>query len=336
MTTEAVGVDIYVPVTFATGGTPVNNFGTAPTLLSAARNGTAFTPSSTTVSANGASAQSYGYTLQGTETTLQGAGKYTLVFQCLDAAADYPIWLVELEVGQAWVTSISTIAANLTTLLNRIGAFTGSGVNTVLGFLKAVLSKTASTPSDVGGTFDASTDSVEAIRDRGDAAWVTGAGTSAAAIADAVWDEASSEHLTTGTTGAALSSIKTKTDLIQSGSVRYVGSYDPRTQTLTVVRGNTPTVVFSNLTGDWTAATEITLGIRKAGEDGTNPVLSITGSVYSATALQVTFPADFGLDLDVGTGIYEWDLTGILASGEVRTAIMKSPFMLIDRIAQVS
>jgi hypothetical protein len=329
MTTEALGVDVYIPVTFATGGTPVNNFGTAPTLLSAARNGAAFTPSSTTVSANGAAAQSYGYTLQGTETTLQGAGKYTLVFQCLDAAADYPIWLVELEIGQAWVTAIST-------LVNRIGAFTGTGVNTVLGFFKALMSKTASTPSDVGGTFDASTDSVEAIRDRGDAAWTGSAPPTASAIADAVWDEAVNDHSTSGSTGATLAAIKAKTDQIVVSGIRYAGSYEPKTQTLTVVRGNTPTVVFSNLTGDWTAATEITLGIRKAGEDGTNPVLSIAGSVYSATALQVAFPADFGLDLDVGTGIYEWDLTGILASGEVRTAIMKSPFVLVDRIAQVS
>jgi hypothetical protein len=36
-----------------------------------------------------------------------------------------------------------------------------------LGFLKAVMSKAASTPSDVGGTFDAATDSLEAIKDSG-------------------------------------------------------------------------------------------------------------------------------------------------------------------------
>lgn len=56
-------------------------------------------------------------------------------------------------------------AASQTTLLNRIGAFTGSGVNTILGFLKAALSKSATLPTDVGGTFDPSTDSTEAIRD---------------------------------------------------------------------------------------------------------------------------------------------------------------------------
>lgn len=53
--------------------------------------------------------------------------------------------------------------ANQTTLLARIGTFTGTGVNTILGFLKSLASKIASTPSDVGGTFSAATDSLEAI-----------------------------------------------------------------------------------------------------------------------------------------------------------------------------
>lgn len=65
----------------------------------------------------------------------------------------------------ATASSLSSVATNVTTLLGRIGSFTGSGVNTVLGFFKALLSKAASTPSDVGGTFDAATDSTEAIRD---------------------------------------------------------------------------------------------------------------------------------------------------------------------------
>lgn len=67
-------------------------------------------------------------------------------------------------------------SANQTTILARLGAFTGTGVNTVLGFLKSLLSKTATTPSDVGGTFDPATDSTEALRDRGDAAWTTATG----------------------------------------------------------------------------------------------------------------------------------------------------------------
>lgn len=99
-------------------------------------------------------------------------------------------------------------ATNLATLISRVGSFTATGVNTVLGMFKALLSKTATLPSDVGGTFDPATDSTEALRDRGDAAWTTGTTPpTAAAIADAVCDEAVSDHTTAGTVGAQLASI---------------------------------------------------------------------------------------------------------------------------------
>ena len=70
------------------------------------------------------------------------------------------------------------LEASSQTILARIGAFTGSGVNTILGFFRALLRSDASitTPSDVGGTYTHTTDSTQAIRDRGDAAWTTGAG----------------------------------------------------------------------------------------------------------------------------------------------------------------
>ena len=50
-------------------------------------------------------------------------------------------------------------------MLNRIGTFTGTGINTIFGFFKALMSKAADTPTDIGGTFSPATDSVEAIRD---------------------------------------------------------------------------------------------------------------------------------------------------------------------------
>lgn len=62
----------------------------------------------------------------------------------------------------------TTAAGNTETILNRLGAFAGAGVNTVIGFFRALMSKIASTPSDVGGTFDPATDSVEAIREKAD------------------------------------------------------------------------------------------------------------------------------------------------------------------------
>jgi len=71
-------------------------------------------------------------------------------------------------IAAAAVTKIQAglaTSANQTTILSRIGAFTGSGVNTILGFLKALMSKGAATPSDVGGTFNAATDSTEALEE---------------------------------------------------------------------------------------------------------------------------------------------------------------------------
>jgi hypothetical protein len=68
-------------------------------------------------------------------------------------------------------------AANQTTILNRLGSWTGSGLNTILGAFRAIAGKAASlTPTDIssGTTFDNTTDSLEAIRDRGDAAWAPG------------------------------------------------------------------------------------------------------------------------------------------------------------------
>ena len=74
------------------------------------------------------------------------------------------------------ITDITTAKTNTDTLIARLGVFTGTGVNTVLGFLKAMTSKTATLPSDIGGTFDVTTDSSEAIRDRGDVAWGSAGG----------------------------------------------------------------------------------------------------------------------------------------------------------------
>lgn len=56
-----------------------------------------------------------------------------------------------------------------------------------------------------GATFNGTTDSLEALRNRGDAAWVTSTfSITAGAIADAVWDEAISGHSDSGSTGEAL------------------------------------------------------------------------------------------------------------------------------------
>jgi len=88
-------------------------------------------------------------------------------------------------------------AANQTTILNRLGSITGTGDNTILGFFKALLSKAAGTPSDIGGTFDPAADSTEAISEA-----IPAAAPTADAVADAVWDEAIADHTTSTSFGA--------------------------------------------------------------------------------------------------------------------------------------
>jgi len=97
-------------------------------------------------------------------TEMEGGGtKLTAVHAVIPATA--PPTNTQFE-ARSLATADYGTAANQTTLLNRIGAFTGTGLNTILGFLKALMSKAGGlTPSDVGGTFDNTTDSVEAIRD---------------------------------------------------------------------------------------------------------------------------------------------------------------------------
>jgi len=85
------------------------------------------------------------------------------------------------------VSGLATEATQ-TTILARLGDFAGTGLNSAKGFLQAMFRKDggvtgANTPSEineventVAGGFDGTTDSQEAIRDRGDAAWITATG----------------------------------------------------------------------------------------------------------------------------------------------------------------
>lgn len=91
------------------------------------------------------------------------------------------------------VTIAGYIDTEVTAILNRIGAFTGTGWNTVLGFFRALMRKDVAVtlPTDIGGTFDNITDSLEAIRDRGDEGW-TGQMSGANAITITVYKQATS------------------------------------------------------------------------------------------------------------------------------------------------
>jgi hypothetical protein len=117
-----------------------------------------------------------------------------------------------LNASRSSYQSAGTIGEGISFMLAYMGTWTGTGVNTVLGAFKALLSKTASTPSDIGGTFSAATDSTEAIRDNmgtaqtGDAYARLGTPAAASVSADiaAVKAETATIVGQTGTTGVLL------------------------------------------------------------------------------------------------------------------------------------
>lgn len=153
-----------------------------------------------------------------TVTTLTNApsdssGVTTLLSRLSSARAGY---LDNLSAGAvALASSLSTLQTDMTTLLGRITSSLFTGITSLAQWLGLIAGKqtgnsTARTELRAtgagSGTYDETTDSVEALRDRGDAAWVTGTTPpTAAAIADQVWGEAIADH--SGTAGSTAESL---------------------------------------------------------------------------------------------------------------------------------
>lgn len=105
--------------------------------------------------------------------------------------------------------SFTAVTNSLSVLGARLGSWTGTGVNNVLGAFKALLSKAASAPSDIGGTFDPAADSTEAIAE-------------AVAAIDSGGATAEEVRIEMDANSTQLAAIKAKTDLI-TDDVTYSG-----------------------------------------------------------------------------------------------------------------
>jgi hypothetical protein len=133
--------------------------------------------------------------------------------------------VAQLDAGVELIKDDTTALINaVASVLARIGSFTGTGVNTILGFMRALLRKDGSitTPSDVGGTYSHATDSLEAIRDRGDAAWTTGAGGGGGG-GDPWATDLPAGSYTANQAGSIVQAIAAKTNTINAGKVSYAG-----------------------------------------------------------------------------------------------------------------
>ena len=87
----------------------------------------------------------------------------------------------EIQSGLATSTALETVDSNVDTLVARITSTLFSGITSMASWLGALAGKTAdsSTLTEIqsttaGAGFDNTADSLEAIRDRGDAAWAPG------------------------------------------------------------------------------------------------------------------------------------------------------------------
>ena len=91
---------------------------------------------------------------------------------------------IDATIGsRATQTSVDAVATNVTALVTRIQASLFAGITSLANWLGAIAGKTAdsTTRSQInataaGANFNETTDSLEAIRDRGDAAWTSGGG----------------------------------------------------------------------------------------------------------------------------------------------------------------
>lgn len=132
----------------------------------------------------------------------------------------------------------SATLANQTTILNRIGDFAGSGLNTMKGFFQALFRKDsgvsgANLPSEINeientvtGTYDASTDSVEAIRDTAPLG-TSMRGTDSAALAS-VCTEARLSELDAATSGKMANQV----DVIEADTTALNNTKIPDTLSL--------------------------------------------------------------------------------------------------------
>ena len=130
--------------------------------------------------------------------------------------------------------------------------------------------------------YDNSTDSLEAIRNRGDSAWTTGT----AEIADAIWDEALADHTTDGTFGGDFVDADTWTDT-RAG---YLDAAISSRSTLTTsdnigvnLDDVTGTLDASEIGADAITAEKIAADAIGASELATDAVTEITGGVWTRT-----------------------------------------------------
>jgi hypothetical protein len=216
--------------------------------------------------------------------------------------------IAEIQTGLATPTNIT--AGTITTVTNLTNAPADMALN-------STVAKETTLTNIKGATFDTATDSLEAIRNRGDAAWVTATGFStldapgvrtavglaaanldtqldaiptASAIADQVWDEILSGHAGVGSAGAALSAAGGSGD---PWSTALPGAYGAGTAGKII--GDNINTTISSRSAPGTAQT-----ITPPSDMALNSTVAKDATVSKpGTAQTITPPADMALNSTV-------------------------------------
>lgn len=130
-------------------------------------------------------------------------------------------------------TAIGIAAANLDTQIALLA--TAANLATVAGYVDTEIATLQTTLDGMAGaTFDTSTDSLEAIRNRGDAAWITGGGGSAPTVEEI--------RIEMDDNSTKLSAILGDTNELQSddipGLIAALNDFDPTSDTVDVGKIN--------------------------------------------------------------------------------------------------
>lgn len=176
-----------------------------------------------------------------------------------------------------------------------------------------------------GATFSSATDSLEAIRDRGDSAWTTGGGGSAptaAEVADAVWDEARSGHTTAGSFGEGVNvealNTQAKADVNAEADTAISDAALATAANLATVDSNVDAILVdtNELQTDWTNGGRLDLIV-----DG---ILEDTGTTIPAsiTALNDLDAAGIRTALGFATASYDTDIAALPTAAENATAVL--------------
>ena len=190
-----------------------------------------------------------------------------------------------------------------------------------------------------GSGFDTATDSLEALRNRGDAAWITATGfntttpPTASAIADAVWDELTSAHTVSGSYGKAIGD-----GITGWATATGFSTFDASSDSVTVGTNNdktgytvtgTVSADIVSVSGDSTAATNLESDYDGTGYAKTNSTIGTTTTNTDMRGTDSAFlaasaPTNFGdLAITASTGRVtvgtNSDKTGYSISGTLQT-----------------